>query len=52
LSESFFDGTFVVAVWLNKFRRIVTPWECDNQRFTGFVHLALRHDLAAQVFMK
>ncbi|WP_422388873.1 transposase [Keguizhuia sedimenti] len=26
--------------WLNKFRRIVTRWEYDDQRFTGFVHLA------------
>jgi transposase len=26
--------------WLNKFRRIITRWEYDNQRFTGFIHLA------------
>jgi transposase len=26
--------------WLNKFRRILTRWEYDDQRFTGFVHLA------------
>jgi transposase len=26
--------------WLNKFRRIITRWEYDDQRFTGFVHLA------------
>lgn len=26
--------------WLNKFRRIVTRWEYDDRRFTGFVHLA------------
>jgi len=26
--------------WFNKFRRIVTRWEYDDQRFTGFVYLA------------
>jgi transposase len=26
--------------WLNKFRRILTRWEYDHRRFTGFVHLA------------
>ena len=26
--------------WLNKFRRILTRWEYDDHRFTGFVHLA------------
>jgi transposase len=26
--------------WLNKFRRILTRWEYDDRRFTGFVHLA------------
>jgi transposase len=26
--------------WLNKFCRIVTRWEYDDHRFTGFVHLA------------
>lgn len=26
--------------WLNKFRRILTRWEHDDRRFTGFVHLA------------
>jgi transposase len=26
--------------WLNKFRRVLTRWEYDDQRFTGFVHLA------------
>jgi len=26
--------------WLNKYRRILTRWEYDDQRFTGFVHLA------------
>jgi len=26
--------------WLNKFRRIMTRWEYDDRRFTGFVHLA------------
>jgi transposase len=26
--------------WLNKFRRILTRWEVDDHRFTGFVHLA------------
>jgi transposase len=26
--------------WLNKYRRILTRWEHDDLRFTGFVHLA------------
>jgi transposase len=26
--------------WLNAFRRILTRWEYDAHRFTGFVHLA------------
>lgn len=26
--------------WLNKFRRVLTRWEYDDRRFTGFVHLA------------
>jgi transposase len=26
--------------WLNKFRRILTRWEFDHHRFTGFVQLA------------
>ncbi len=26
--------------WLNRFRRILTRWEVDDHRFTGFVHLA------------
>jgi transposase len=26
--------------WLNAFRRILTRWEYDDHRFTGFVHLA------------
>jgi transposase len=26
--------------WLNKFRRILTRWEYDDHRFTGFVYLA------------
>jgi transposase len=26
--------------WLNKYRRILTRWERDDSRFTGFVHLA------------
>lgn len=26
--------------WLNKFRQILTRWEYDDHRFTGFVNLA------------
>lgn len=26
--------------WLHAFRRILTRWEYDDHRFTGFVHLA------------
>lgn len=29
-----------LSAWLNKFRRILTRWELDDQRYTGFVHLA------------
>jgi transposase len=26
--------------WFNKYRRMLTRWEYDDQRFTGFVYLA------------